>query len=88
MVSKKDCRELIEVLGIFAMFGLSVFVYLAWWVAFQHGGEVWFQINALGEMWFEYLLWMIVTPIITLAMYYYLKRDTRPQSDADPDGRA
>lgn len=73
MVSKTNVRELIEILGIFSMFGLSVFVYLVWWLAFQRGGRIWVEINTFGEMWFEYALWLIVTPLITLSMYYYLK---------------
>jgi len=85
MPSKRTLKELIEILGIFSMFGLSVFVYLVWWVAFKHGGDVWLRVNVFGEMWFEYLLWMVVTPLITLAMYYYLKQENRSRASAEHD---
>lgn len=83
MVSKASLKEFIEVLGIFLMFTLSVFVYLVWWLAFKQGGEIWLRINVFGEMWLEYVLWSIVTPIITLSLYYYLKDENRPQTGTD-----
>lgn len=77
MVSKAALKEVIEVLGIFSMFALSIVSYLVWWLAFRKGGHLRLHINMFGEMWIEYLLWVIVTPIITLSMYYYLKQENR-----------
>lgn len=77
MISKTTLKELIEILGIFSMFALSVVVYLVWWLAFREGGQLSLHINLFGEMWVEYLLWVVVTPLITLAMYYYLKQENR-----------
>lgn len=83
MVSKANLKEAIEILGIFSMFALSVVVYLVWWVAFRAGGQLHLRIDMFGEMWVEYLLWVIVTPLITLAMYYYLKQENRTPRDTD-----
>ncbi|WP_135855035.1 hypothetical protein [Halorussus salinus] len=85
MVSKSTLKEVIEILGIFSMFALSVFVYLVWWLAFYQGGQVSLQINVFEEMWFEYVLWLIVTPLITLSMYYYLKEDGQSQPTPDQE---
>ncbi|MFC4357765.1 hypothetical protein ACFO0N_07360 [Halobium salinum] len=91
LISKATLKELIEVLGIFSMFGMSVFTYLVWWVAFKQGGTIQLHIDFFGEMWFEYVLWMVVTPVITLAMYYYLKGEnrtrTRESSSTESDTR-
>lgn len=83
MVSKTALKEIIEILGIFSMFALSVFVYLVWWLAFKEGGQIWLKINVFGEMWVEYALWVVVTPLITLAMYYYLKQENRPSANPE-----
>jgi len=77
MISKTTLKELIEILGIFSMFALSVVVYLLWWLAFREGGELTLYLDMFGEMWVEYVLWIIVTPLITLAMYYYLKQENQ-----------
>lgn len=81
MVRKTTIKEGIEVLGIFSMFALSVFAYLMWWLAFHQGGRIWIDVNFAGEMWLEYALWAIITPLITLSMYYYLKQETRTRNE-------
>ena len=77
MVRKSSIKEIIEILGIFSMFALSVFAYLIWWLAFHQGGRIWIDVNFVGEMWIEYALWGVLTPLITLSMYYYLKQENR-----------
>lgn len=77
MVRKSTVKEGIEILGIFSMFALSVFAYLVWWLAFQQGGRVTIDVNVVGEMWLEYLLWLVLTPLVTLSMYYYLRGENR-----------
>lgn len=83
MISKATLKEFIEVLGIFSMFALSVVVYLLWWLAFREGGQLRLRIDMFGEMWVEYVLWIIVTPLITLALYYYLKQENRTPAEDD-----
>lgn len=75
MIRKSTVKEAIEVLGIFSMFALSVFTYLVWWLAFQNDGRIRIDINVVGEMWVEYVMWVFLTPLITLSMYYYLKQE-------------
>lgn len=81
MVSKSNLKEAIEILGIFSMFALSVLVYLLWWLAFREDGQLQLKLNLFGEMWVEYLLWVVITPIITLAIYYYLKEENRSATE-------
>lgn len=83
MVSKANLKEAIEILGIFSMFAMSVVVYLLWWLAFREGGQLQLTIEMFGEMWLEYLLWVVVTPLITLAMYYYLKQENRTPTQGE-----
>ena len=82
MVNKSSIKEGIEVLGIFLMFALSIFSYLIWWLAFQQGGRIWVDVNFVGEMWVEYAMWGVITPLITLSMYYYLKQENRTREPA------
>lgn len=89
MVRKSTIKEAIEILGIFSMFGLSVFAYLAWWLAFHQGGRLVIDVNFAGEMWIEYLLWAVITPLITLSMFYYLKQENRaPRRERTTRGRS
>ena len=67
-----SARAFVEILAIFLMFGLSVLVFQLWWLAFAGGGEVTIAIDTFGEMWFEYALWFVLAPIITLGFYFYL----------------
>ncbi len=67
-----SARALVEILAIFLMFGLSVLVFQLWWLAAFAGGEITLDIHAYGEMWFEYALWFVLTPIITLGFYFYV----------------
>ncbi|WP_135806343.1 hypothetical protein [Halorussus marinus] len=77
MTDTARLKDVVEILGIFSMFGLSVFAYLAWWLAFHNGGTVRIDVTAFGELWLEYLLWLVVTPLITLGLYYYVERGGR-----------
>lgn len=79
-MSKAETRQLVEVLGVFTMFGFTVFAYLAWFLAFVSGGRTWISINIVGEMYVEYLLWIVVTAIVTLSFYYYLTEENRATS--------
>ena len=87
MVRKARVKEAIEVLGIFSMFALSVFAYLVWWLAFQGGGRVTVDVNVVGEMWLEFLLWLVLTPLITLSMYYYLRGENRTPREGEGPAR-
>lgn len=84
MIDKGTIKEFIEILGIFLMFGLSVVTYLVWWLAFREGGAVSIRVDLIGEMWVEYVLWIVITPLITLSLYYYLKQENRTRKRSSP----
>lgn len=65
-------RSLVEVLAVFMMFALSLGLYLVWFLAFLNGGEVTVIIDQYGEMWLEYLMWVVVTAVITIGFTDYL----------------
>lgn len=79
-ITKAEARQLVEVLGIFTMFGFTVFAYLTWFLAFLSGGRAWIHVNVVGEMYVEYLLWLVVTALVTLSFYYYLTGENRTPS--------
>lgn len=72
MVEREQVSAYIELSGILLMFGLSLFAALVWWSAYLNGGTVLVDIDAIGELWFELLLWLVVIPLITLSLYSYL----------------
>jgi hypothetical protein len=67
-------RSRLEVLAVFLMFVLSLGMYLVWFTAFVAGGRVTVAINEAGEMWLEYVVWMVVTAVICVGFTDYLKR--------------
>ena len=77
IVTKAEMRELVEVLGVFIMFAFTLFAYLAWFLAFVSGGRAYIHVNVIGEMYVEYLIWIVVTAIVTLSFYYYLTGENR-----------
>jgi len=60
-------------IAIFEAFGLSLFMFNLWYLAFLNGSSVTIQINSYGEMWVEYVLWLILTPILVLGLHYTIE---------------
>ena len=79
-------RALVEILAIFLMFGLSVLVFQLWWLAFVGGGQVTISIDTFGEMWFEFVLWFVIAPIILVGfLHYVVDRFTAATDPDQPD---
>jgi succinate dehydrogenase hydrophobic anchor subunit len=54
------------------MFALSIALYIIWFLAFLNDGTLTVSINDYSEMWIEYVLWVLVTAIITIGFTDYL----------------
>jgi len=65
-------RSPIEVTAVFLMFALSIALYIIWFLAFLNDGTLTVSINDYSEMWIEYVLWVLVTAIITIGFTDYL----------------
>ena len=63
-------KQLIALIAIFEAFALSLFMMNVWYLALLNGESITLQINSYGEMWLEYILWMILTPILVLGLHY------------------
>lgn len=67
-------RSAIEVFAVFMMFALSVILHFVWMQAFLNGGRVTITIDAYGEMWAEYALWVVLAAVISVGFAEYLNR--------------
>lgn len=75
-----NSRELIRILALSWMWGLSIVTNLIWWLAYIQGGKTTVYINLFSEMYVELVMWFIVLPIITVGLHYHLFADS--QADA------
>lgn len=66
-------RTFIKVLGIVWAVALALILTNAWFLAMLNGGSVTIYIDLFNEMWPEYVMWFIVWPVITLALYYFIE---------------
>lgn len=65
-------RRLVALLALFEMAALSVVLANLWFLAFRNGGRVTLHIDLFGEMWIEYVLWLLLTPVLVLGFHYAL----------------
>jgi len=66
-------KRLITVIAVFEAFSLSIVLMNVWFVAMLNGGTMRLSIDAYGEMWAEYVLWLVLTPVLLLGLYYVLE---------------
>ena len=66
-------KRLLAVVAMFEAFSLSVLMLNGWFVASLHGGTVTVSVDAFGEMWVEYVLWLVLTPVLVLGFHYALE---------------
>lgn len=65
-------RRPVEVFAVFLMFALSVTLHSVWMQAFLNGGQITIAINIYNEMWFEYVLWVVVAAIVSVGFAEYV----------------
>lgn len=49
-------------------------LYVVWTAAFLEGGRLTVTIDRYNEMWIEYVMWVVVTVVITIGFTDYLNR--------------
>ena len=65
-------RRLLALIALFEMAALSVVLANLWFLALRNGGRVTIHVDLFGEMWAEYLLWLVLTPVLVLGLHYAL----------------
>jgi hypothetical protein len=65
-------RSLIKTLALFEATALSLLVIMMWFAAFANDGTVTLYIDRFGEAGVEYLMWLVLTPILVLGLHYYM----------------
>lgn len=68
-------RSLIKTLAVFEMAGLSLVLILLWFAALGNGGSVTVTIAQFDEAYVEFVLWLLLTPVLALGLHYYLVED-------------
>lgn len=63
-------KRFLTLLGLLWVAGLAVVITNIWFIAMMNGGSVTIYVDLFNEMWPEYIMWYIVWPVITLALYY------------------
>lgn len=73
-------KRLVTVIAVFEAFSLAVVFINVWFVAMLNGGSMRLAIDAYGEMWLEYVLWLVLTPVLVVGFYYTLEELSTGQS--------
>lgn len=68
-------RGLIKTLAFAVAWQCAMLLMLLWFAALANGGTLTIMINEFGEAGIEYVLWLIVTPLLTLGLYYILEEE-------------
>ena len=50
-----------------------------WYLARLNGQSITLRINAYGEMWVEYVLWLVLTPVLVLGLHYTVEQIQSPE---------
>lgn len=65
-------KRLIAIVAVFEAFGLAFLALNLWFFASVQGGSVTVAVDAFGERWAEYVLWLVLTPVLVLGLHYTL----------------
>jgi hypothetical protein len=66
-------RGLIKTLAFVFAWQATMLLALLWFGARAHGGSLTIMIDEFGEAEIEYLLWVVLTPFLTLGLYYFVE---------------
>lgn len=73
-------KRLLAIVALFEAFSLAVLLINGWFVAMLNGGSVTVSIDAFGEMWVEYVLWLVLTPVLLLGLHYAVEELSAEES--------
>jgi hypothetical protein len=68
-------RGLIKTLAFVFAWQATMLLALLWFAARAHGGSLTIMIDEFDEAGVEYLLWLVVTPLVTLGLYYVVEEE-------------
>lgn len=72
-------KQLLALIAVFEAFALSLFLLNIWYIAFLNGQSITLHVDTFGEAWIEYLLWLVITPILVLGLHYTIEEIRTPQ---------
>lgn len=72
-------KRVIETVGYFLAVTLSLVFGHVFLIAITSGGSVTIAVDQFGEMYPEFVLWLVMTPLIMLGLAYHLER-RQPES--------
>lgn len=66
-------KRLLAVISVFEAFSLAFLLLNIWFYISLQGGSVTVSVEMFDERWAEYVLWLVVTPILVLGLHYTLE---------------
>ena len=63
-------RSLVKTLFVFEAAALSLLMMHLWFAAYTSGGSLTITVDRYGEARLEYVLWLVLTPILVLGLHY------------------
>jgi len=72
-------RQLLSLIAVFEAFALSLFMLNVWYLAFINGQSITLYIGRFEEVWVEYVLWLVLTPVLVLGLHYTIEEIRAPQ---------
>jgi len=79
---KRNWPLITNQLGIRLMFAITINFYIWLFVAMLHGGEVTVYFNHFGEAVLEYIIYLIILPVMVYSIYYELK-ETKKRKNSE-----
>jgi hypothetical protein len=75
MIMSRIDRGLIKTLAFVFTWQVTMLVAILWFGARANGGTLTIMIDEFDEAGVEYLLWLVVTPLVTLGLYYVVEEE-------------
>lgn len=75
-----EMKRLLAVISVFEAFSLALLALNIWFFVSLQGGSVTLSVDAFDERWAEYVLWLVLTPILVLGLHYTLEAIGTPDS--------
>lgn len=75
-VQHGSAGDFVKLVALVHLTSLSIVLTSVWFVAFIAGGTTTVHIDAVGEMWIEYALFLVTWPVTSVGLYLLITENT------------